>query len=103
MLVEGGWELVENSDWIIDRYRAGTISLDYFGDTIVNSISDTSRDDRRLPAGEEAAGRRHRRARRCCSNSCWLLHIRDNLTLNIIMLIHPFEAIKAWQSGPPII
>lgn len=96
--VEAAWELVENSNFIIERYRANTSSVDYFGDSIVNSVSDSIF----AMIGFLIAAKLPTKitvATALFFEVLALIVIRDNLTLNVIMLLHPFEFIKQWQTG----
>jgi hypothetical protein len=98
LLIEIVWEITENTSWVIDRYREATIALDYYGDSVLNSVSDMLAMllgfwlASRLPAwasvllalGLEALA---------------LAVIRDNLTLNVLMLLYPLQSIRHWQAG----
>jgi len=102
LALEAGWELLENSPLIINRYREATISLGYTGDSILNSLSDILMMTigflftTRVPARVSVA------AVVLMEIGC-ALWIRDNLTLNVIMLVHPVDAIKHWQmAGAPV-
>jgi hypothetical protein len=98
MFVEVSWEILENSPLIIERYRTMTVSRDYLGDSILNSVSDMLS----MALGFAVAR----------LSPVWLTValgialevfcawlIRDNLTLNVIMLLYPLEWIKTWQAG----
>jgi hypothetical protein len=98
LALECAWEVFENTDTVIQHYRAATVSLGYYGDSVLNSVGDV------LAA---AVG---------CGLAAWLparllvlgmllvevllaVWIRDNLTLNILMLLRPIGAIRRWQLG----
>ncbi|MEP6944381.1 MAG: DUF2585 family protein [Acidobacteriota bacterium] len=96
VLIESSWEIAENSTFVIERYRAATISLSYFGDSIVNSISDILFcTGGFLIAYELKFWRSVALFLTTEAVLTWWIH--DSLLINIIMLIYPIEAIKVWQ------
>lgn len=102
--IECAWELIENSSVVIDRYRTATVSADYYGDSVINSLSDVIF----AGLGFLAAWQIVKHAR--LGWRAWvalvlvcelgmIVTVRDSLMINVIMLIHPIDAIRAWQSG----
>ena len=96
VLLEAGWELLENSPIIINRYRESTMALGYAGDSILNSTSDLLM----MSVGFFLAWKLRPTftvALVLIMEIGCLFWIRDNLTLNVIMLVRPVEAVKRWQ------
>jgi hypothetical protein len=96
--IESGWEVIENTDFLIDRYRGTTVALDYYGDSVINSVSDILF----MVLGYVRASRM----------PVWLTvaiavalelyvgyMIRDNLTLNVVMLLWPLDSLLQWQNN----
>lgn len=98
IVIEAGWEILENTDMVINRYRESTISLDYFGDSIINSVADTIW----MILGFVLAWRLPvllTVALAVVMEIAVGYIIRDNLTLNVLMLVWPLDIVKQWQAG----
>ncbi len=96
--IEVGWEILENSDRVIERYRATTISLDYYGDSVLNSLADIGA----MAAGFWLASRLPVAATVAIAFGfeIWTtLAIRDGLILNVLMFVWPMQAVLDWQTG----
>ena len=97
-LVEAAWEVVENSDAVIERYRSVTISLDYYGDSVLNVVADISA----MILGFWLASKLPVWATVALivlfeAVTIWL--IRDGLALNVLMLLYPLDWVAEWQAG----
>ncbi len=96
-VIEAAWEFIENTPFIINRYREATISLDYYGDSIANSISDYLMCLLGLFVANRIGWKGGLLLFVILETVC-LFWIRDSLLLNIIMLIAPNDFIREWQS-----
>ena len=98
LAIEAGWEIVENTAMVIDRYREATAALGYEGDSILNSLSDIAMMAlgfllaRKMPVWASVAVV-------LVAELIPLLIIRDNLTLNVWMLLWPTDWLRDWQTG----
>ncbi|HYE14742.1 MAG TPA: DUF2585 family protein [Pyrinomonadaceae bacterium] len=95
---EAAWEVIENSDFVIRRYREATLALGYTGDTVINSLGDI------IACGlgfllALRLGLWRTLAAFAATEILLLVWIRDGLLLNVLMLLFPLESVKQWQMG----
>lgn len=98
VLIESAWEVVENTEFVIDRYREETAALGYTGDTVLNSLSDIVLCGIGFTLAHRL-GFRLTFALFLVTEAVLAVWIRDGLALNVVMLIYPIEAVREWQAA----